>query len=176
MKDVVLTKEEWRRLAAVTPEERERAMKKLQRWIHWQIIHCGFSRECGPFSRGAMGGDAVDVIGEECIEALFCGEWHWKPTRELSSMLIQIAKSKMGRENEAGDTVRIAQLTERTRTSVRDRINDVQERVAVRTDTVYIANRDSVEVKESGQDMLKWWLWIIVGLIVLVISIKVNKC
>lgn len=80
------------------------------------------------------------------------------------------------RENEAGDTVRIAQLTERTRTSVRNRINDVQERVAVRTDTVYIANRDSVEVKESGQDMLKWWLWIIVGLIVLVISIKVNKC
>ena len=38
----------------------------------------------------------MDVIGEECIEALFCGEWHWKPTRELSSMLIQIAKSKMG--------------------------------------------------------------------------------
>ena len=96
MKEVVLTKEEWQRLAAVTPEERERASKKLQRWIHWQIIRCGFSRECGPFSRGAMGGDAVDVIGEECIEALFCGEWHWKPTRELSSMLIQIAKSKMG--------------------------------------------------------------------------------
>ena len=39
MKEVVLTKEEWQRLAAVTPEERERAMKKLQRWIHWQIIH-----------------------------------------------------------------------------------------------------------------------------------------
>ena len=80
------------------------------------------------------------------------------------------------RENEAGDTVRIAQLTERTRTSVRNRINDVQERVAVRTDTVYIANRDSVEVKESRQDMLRWVLLVVVGLIVLVISIKVNKC
>ncbi|SDF52790.1 hypothetical protein SAMN05216518_10886 [Bacteroidales bacterium KHT7] len=80
------------------------------------------------------------------------------------------------RENEAGDTVRIAQLTERTRTSVRDRINDVHERVAVRTDTVYIANRDSVEVKERPRNMLKWWLWIIVGLIVLVISIKIKKC
>ncbi len=80
------------------------------------------------------------------------------------------------RENEAGDTVRIAQLTERTRTSVRNRINDVQERVAVRTDTVYIANRDSVEVKERPRNTLRWVLLVVVGLIVLVISIKVNKC
>ena len=81
------------------------------------------------------------------------------------------------RENEAGDTVRIAQLTERTRTSVRDRINDVQERVAVRTDTVYIERRrDSVEVKERPRNTLRWVLLVIVGLIVLVISIKVNKC
>ena len=80
------------------------------------------------------------------------------------------------RENEAGDTVRIAQLTERTQTSVRDRTNDVQERVAVRTDTVYIERHDSVEVKESRQDMLRWVLLVIVGLIILVISIKVNKC
>lgn len=80
------------------------------------------------------------------------------------------------RENEAGDTLQIAQLTERTRTSVRDRINDVQERVAVRTDTVYIANRDSVEVKERPRNTLRWVLLVVVGLIILVISIKVNKC
>ena len=80
------------------------------------------------------------------------------------------------RENEAGDTVRIAQLTERTRTSVRNRINDVQERVVVRTDTVYIANRDSVEVKERPRNTLIWVLLVVVGLIVLIISIKVNKC
>ena len=80
------------------------------------------------------------------------------------------------RENEAGDTVRIAQLTERTRTSVRNRINDVQERVAVRTDTVYIERHDSVEVKERPRNTLRWVLLVVVGLIVLVISIKVNKC
>ncbi len=80
------------------------------------------------------------------------------------------------RENEAGDTLQIAQLTERTRTSVRDRINDVQERVAVRTDTVYIERRDSVEVKERPRNTLRWVLLVVVGLIVLVISIKVNKC
>ncbi len=96
MKQVVLTMEEWQRLAAVTPKERERALKKLQRWVHYEIIHRGFNLEVGPFSRAAMGGDAVDVISDECLEALICGEWHWKPSRELSSMLIQIAKSKMG--------------------------------------------------------------------------------
>ena len=80
------------------------------------------------------------------------------------------------RENEAGDTLQIAQLTERTRTTVRDRTNDVQERVAVRTDTVYIANRDSVEVKERPRNTLRWVLLVVVGLIVLVISIKGNKC
>ena len=80
------------------------------------------------------------------------------------------------RENEAGDTLQIAQLTERMRTSVRDRTNDVQERVAVRTDTVYIERRDSVEVKESRTNMLERVLLIVVGLIILVISIKVNKC
>ena len=42
-----------------------------------------------------MGDDVVGRLGRECIEALFCGEWHWKPNRELSSQLIQIAKSKM---------------------------------------------------------------------------------
>lgn len=96
MKKVQLTMEEWQRLAAITPKERERALKKLRRWVHHEIIHRGFSLENGPFSRAAMGGDAVDVISDESMEALLCGEWHWKPNRELSSMLINIAKSKMG--------------------------------------------------------------------------------
>lgn len=96
MKEVTLTMEEWQRLAAVTSQERERALKKLKRWVHYEIIHRGFSLDLGPFSRAAMGGNAVDAICKECLEALFCGEWHWKPGRELSSMLINIAKSKMG--------------------------------------------------------------------------------
>ena len=80
------------------------------------------------------------------------------------------------RENEAGDTLRMAQITERTRTSVRYRVSDQRERVAVRTDTVYIEKRDSVEVKESRTNMLERVLLVVVGLVVLVIIIKVNKC
>ena len=94
--DVNLTLEEWERLAAVTPKERDKAFRKLQRWVSHAIIHRGFKRDFGPFSYGAMGGDPVEIISNECLEALFCGEWHWKPDRELSSMLINIAKSKMG--------------------------------------------------------------------------------
>lgn len=95
MKDVVLSIEEWERLAAVTPEERERALKQLRRWVTWQIIYRGFSMDYGPFSPAAIGGNADDVITEECEEALFCGEWHWKSTCKLSTALIDIAKSKM---------------------------------------------------------------------------------
>lgn len=80
------------------------------------------------------------------------------------------------RENEAGDTLRMAQITERTRTSVRDRVSNQRERVAVRTDTVYIEKRGSVEVKESRTNMLERVLLVVVGLVVLVIIIKVNKC
>ncbi len=91
-----LTEEEWLRLEAVTLDEKEKALNKLARWITYEIVHRGFDLEYGPFSYDAMGGDAVQVISQECYEALFCGEWHWKPKRELSSMLIEIAKSKMG--------------------------------------------------------------------------------
>ena len=95
-KNIIITPEEWARLMAVTPEQKEKALKKLARWITYEIVHRGFDLEYGPFSYSAMGGNAVEVISQECYDALFGGEWHWKPTRELSSMLIQIAKSKMG--------------------------------------------------------------------------------
>ena len=92
MKEVNLTMEEWQRLAATTPLERKRALGQLKRWVHFQIIRRGFSLEEGPFSCAAMGGYAVDVISDECQMALFCGEWHWKPTWKLSTMLINIAR------------------------------------------------------------------------------------
>lgn len=95
MNQVQLTNEEWLRLASVTPQERGRALKKVARWVTWAIRAHGFDLEYGPFSYAAMGGDPVEVLTEECLEALYSGEWHWKPTRELSSQLIQIAKSKM---------------------------------------------------------------------------------
>ena len=96
MKKITLTVEEWQRIASVTQKEKSKALEKLARWVSWQIIHRNFNLDHGPFSYANMGGNAVEIITQECCESLFCGEWHWKPGRELSSMLIQIAKSKMG--------------------------------------------------------------------------------
>ena len=95
MKKVFLTADEWRRLAAVTPNEKDHAFKRLARWMHWEIIHRGFDLNEGPFSFDAMGGNALDVLTDECFAALMTGEWHWHPTWELSTQLIQIAKSKI---------------------------------------------------------------------------------
>lgn len=36
-KDLLLSDEEWARLAAVTPEEKEKALKKLARWITYEV-------------------------------------------------------------------------------------------------------------------------------------------
>lgn len=95
MKKVQLTIEEWQRLAAITPEEKQKAFKKLARWMHAEIIHRGYDPHSGPFSFDNMGGDTLDVLAEECFEALLCGEWHWHPTWSLSSQLIEICKSKL---------------------------------------------------------------------------------
>lgn len=90
-----LTPEEWQRLAAVTQEEKDRAFKKLTRWMHWYIIHRGYDPHDGPFSFDAMGGNAIDVLCQECLEALFTGERHWKPNYALSTTLIDIGTSKI---------------------------------------------------------------------------------
>ena len=44
-KNLLLSNEEWARLAAVTLEEKEKALKKLARWITYEIVHRGFDRK-----------------------------------------------------------------------------------------------------------------------------------
>ena len=90
--------------------------------------------------------------------------------------------------NEAGDTLRVAQVTERER--VRDRAQVVKKEVEVRTvrDTVYVERRDSAFVQKeavgsapsvnSGRSAfvsaLRWIFWILVCVIVLVVVFKVK--
>ena len=90
------------------------------------------------------------------------------------------------RENEAGDTIKVVQLTERDRVRDRLAIRDVREKVEVRIDTVYIEHRDSVFVETPRQargdkaraspfvSALKWIFWIIVGLSALIIIVKLK--
>ena len=89
-------------------------------------------------------------------------------------------------QNENGDTLRMVQVTERDRFRDRAAVKDKEEKLVVRTDTVYVTVRDSVAVTNTNctnptdrasplQKTLRLVLWIIVGLIVLVIVIKIKN-
>ena len=94
------------------------------------------------------------------------------------------------RENEQGDTLRLSKVTERDRVSDRAEVREQQERVVVQHDTVYVAVRDSAEVRSYGAmgsrsegdfkrgnrlaQTLKWIFWIIVGLSALILIVKLK--
>lgn len=52
--------------------------------------------------------------------------------------------------NDKGDTLRLTQITDRTRASARERVKDVEVKVVEKIDTVYIATRDSVQVSNTN--------------------------
>lgn len=89
--------------------------------------------------------------------------------------------------NDAGDTLKVIQVTDRERAASRDRKHDVKEKVVVKTDTVYVAVRDSVS-SSTFQDSrasstraspvvsaLTWIFWIIIALTGLVVIIKIRR-
>lgn len=90
------------------------------------------------------------------------------------------------RENEQGDTLKLVQITDRTRATERAAARDKEEKLIVRTDTVYIEKRDSVDVKNTGLtnpsnkksifvSSLKWIFWILCAIIVLILLLKFGK-
>lgn len=89
------------------------------------------------------------------------------------------------RENEQGDTLRLEKTTERDRIRDRALVKEKEERVVVKTDTVFIEKRDSVDVRNhsptSGAGSsggfvvsLRWVFWIIVAATVLVATLKIT--
>ena len=87
------------------------------------------------------------------------------------------------RENEQGDTLRLEKTTERDRFRDRAQVKEKEERVEVKTDTVFIEKRDSVDVRNhsptSGAGSsggfvasLRWIFGIVIALIALTIVIK----
>lgn len=85
-------------------------------------------------------------------------------------------------QNEAGDTMKLVQITDRTRASDRAQVKEKEERVVVKTDTVFIEKRDSVSTTTNLSNPtnkaspvvsgLKWVFWIIIALTVLVVILK----
>ena len=89
------------------------------------------------------------------------------------------------RTNETGDTLRVAQVTERERIRDRDAIAMQKTKTEIVRDTVYVERKDSVEIRsrpsvgggQSGKTALnttlRWVFWIIIALTGFVIVIKV---
>ena len=89
--------------------------------------------------------------------------------------------------NETGDTLKVAQVTERDRIRDRAQVMNKEMEVRVVRDTIYVERRDSVLVKtntdltyrtEKGSAIvasLKWVFWIIIALIALMITIKLSR-
>ena len=106
---------------------------------------------------------------------------------ELRDTLKEVTTVTVDR-NDAGDTLRVTTVTDRTRASVRDRVRDVEVKIVEKTDTVYVERKDSsLQVTAYGLQegdkaraspvvsALKWVFWIIIAILVLIVVIKVIK-
>ena len=106
---------------------------------------------------------------------------------ELRDTLKEVTTVTVDR-NDAGDTLRVTTVTDRTRASVRDRVRDVEVKIVEKIDTVYVERKDSsLQVTAYGLQegdkaraspfvsALKWVFWIIIAIGGLVIIFKVSK-
>ena len=110
--------------------------------------------------------------------------------REVTTITVQT--------NDAGDTLKVVQITDRDRARAREAVRDKEERLVVKTDTVYIEKRDSslrlsslgayglqedpsarsgratVSGKLSAvSKILKWITALVCAVVVLIITVKV---
>ena len=104
--------------------------------------------------------------------------------RSQQDSLVEVTTITIDR-NDAGDTVKVVQITDRTRARDRDRIATQTTKTVVKTDTVYVERRDSVVTngKDGGgqsggtalHSTLKLIFLIVISLIVLVIVLKFRR-
>jgi len=142
------------------------------------VSACGSSRQAA-VSRTAestelrIQGNAERVVRDSVVVAVY--------DTMMETKTITITK------NVDGDTLRLTQITDRTRASAMSDVRSKKEDVRVRVDTVYVEKRDSSYVQNTNgtngtnsRDSpvvsgLKWVFWIIISLIVLIVVIKFLK-
>lgn len=110
---------------------------------------------------------ARDTVREQVVVAVH------DTLREVTTITVQLGQT--------GDTLKVAQVTERDRFRERAAVKEKEEKLVVRTDTVYIEHKDSVEVKEASishqtssiNHLIKWTFAILCAIIILMITAKV---
>lgn len=105
---------------------------------------------------------------------------------EVLDSVVEVTTITIDR-NEVGDTLKVVQVTDRTRAKAKSDVKSRMVDVRVVHDTVFVAMRDSSNVKttnlanptngKSGGlvSALRWIFWIIVALAGLVIIIKIRR-
>ena len=135
---------------------------------------CSASREAVTRSSSELWATEVvrDTVREQVIVAVY------DTLREVTVVTVD--------RTEAGDTLRVAQVTDRFRGRDRAAVAEVKEKIVVRTDTVYMAVRDSSFVQNTNGpnntnraspvvSSLKWVFWIIVAVIGLVLVLRLGR-
>ena len=96
--------------------------------------------------------------------------------REVTTITVQLGQ--------AGDTVRVAQVTDRDCIRSKADIRSKKEVVRVERDTVYVERRDSVVVRDAANishhtstisHLLKWVFWILLAGIVLIVILRFGR-
>ena len=116
-----------------------------------------------------------DTLREQVIEVVM------DTVREITTVTVL--------ESEAGDTLRITTVTDRTRASSRDCYHDTQEKLILRTDTIYVECQQSAtstvavattsaEITPDGAIrprgvILKWVFFILVVLVALILTLRI---
>lgn len=103
---------------------------------------------------------------------------HRDTLREVTTITVTLRQAQ--RPDAPDDTVKVVQITDRTRASRSEGYRDREEKTIVKTDTVYIEKTDTVTVSSkpiSGKQTrlvptLKWLFAILCAIIVLTLTIK----
>lgn len=107
--------------------------------------------------------------------------------REVTTVTVVLRQAQ--EPSQPDDTLRVTTVTDRTRASDRVQLRVESEKIRVRTDTVYVIERDSVLVeRNTGTGLanpperksrlvatLRWIFWILMALIVLIIILRFRR-
>ena len=137
------------------------------------LVSCSVTRKASEVSSSTVQVSSVetrDTVREQVMVAVH------DTIREVTTITVQT--------NDAGDTLKVVQITDRDRARNREAVRDKEERLVVRTDTVYIEKRDSVYVqtntgltndtkkKPGFLTYVKWIFALVCAIVVLIITIK----
>lgn len=143
------------------------------------LMSCWSSRKAVSTAQSRQRLKVSDTVCEQVVVTIF------DTVKEVTTTTI--------RENEVGDTMRMTTVIARSKASTRDRYHDVQEKIIVRTDTMYMEkeakkavavvspevdiDKDGNITKRTNQvaQTLKWGFFVILAIIVLILLIQFKR-